>query len=133
MKRLSINERVKELRCYLKMNQRTFGAKIGIAQTYLSQIEKGDRDVTDKISKIICLTKWDGNIVNEEWLRSGTGEMFTPQRKSDEIARFLADVMMEDESEFKFRLTSALAKMDDKGWDEIEKLIERINEKNEKK
>ena len=54
---MTINERVKELRSFLKMNQSTFGEKIGIAQTYLSQIEKGDRDVTDKISNGMEWTK----------------------------------------------------------------------------
>ena len=69
---MSINDRVREVRNALNLTQKEFGQKITLAQTYLSQIEKGDRDVTEKIFKIICLQF----SVNEEWLRTGTGEMF---------------------------------------------------------
>ena len=69
---LSINERVKAVRNALNLTQKDFGQKLTLAQTYLSQIEKGDRDVTEKIQKLICLTF----NVSEEWLQTGTGEMF---------------------------------------------------------
>ena len=45
---LSINERVKAVRNALNLTQKDFGQKLTLAQTYLSQIEKGDRDVTEK-------------------------------------------------------------------------------------
>lgn len=69
---MSINERVKAVRSALNLTQKDFGEKLTLAQTYLSQIEKGDRDVTEKILKLICLTF----NVSEEWLRTGAGEMF---------------------------------------------------------
>lgn len=69
---MTINDRVKLLRTTLKMTQKDFGQRTTLAQTYLSQIEKGDRDVTEKIFKIIC-SEFD---VNEYWLRTGEGKMF---------------------------------------------------------
>lgn len=69
---MSINERVKCVRNALNLTQKEFGQKLTLAQTYLSQIEKGDRDVTEKIQKLICLTF----NVSENWLHTGTGEMF---------------------------------------------------------
>lgn len=69
---VSINERVKAVRNALNLMQKDFGQKLTLAQTYLSQIEKGNRDVTKKIQKLICLTF----NVSEEWLQTGTGEMF---------------------------------------------------------
>lgn len=69
---MSINNRVRNVRNALDLTQKEFGQKITLAQTYLSQIEKGDRDVTEKIQKLICLQF----NVNEEWLRTGKGEMF---------------------------------------------------------
>ena len=90
---MTINERVKELRSFLKMNQSTFGEKIGIAQTYLSQIEKGDRDVTDKISKIICLTEWNGRKVNEDWLQNGTGDMFVEVAEKDKATAIVKSLL----------------------------------------
>lgn len=125
----SINKRIKQLRTELGMNQTDFGKKLGIAQTYLSQIEKGDRDVTDKIFKIICLVLWDGKHVNEKWLETGDGDMFEKQSKDIEISSLLADVENMDNSNFKKRLISALARLDDKGWNELEKFIDSISEK----
>jgi transcriptional regulator with XRE-family HTH domain len=69
---VTINERIKEVRCALNMTQKEFGNKITLAQTYLSQIENGERHVTEKIIKIICL---QFNI-DEYWLRTGQGNMF---------------------------------------------------------
>lgn len=69
---MTINERVKLIRNTLNLTQKEFGQRVTLAQTYLSQIEKGDRDVTEKIFKIIC-SEFN---VEEEWLRNGTGEMF---------------------------------------------------------
>lgn len=69
---MNINERVRLVRKSLKMNQKEFGEKIIASQNYLSNIEIGQREVTEKIIKLIC---FEFN-VNEEWLRTGKGEMF---------------------------------------------------------
>lgn len=70
---MSINERVREVRRTLGLTQKDFGKKLAIAQSYLTNIETGRREVTEKIQKLICL-QFD---VNEDWLRTGQGEMFT--------------------------------------------------------
>ncbi len=67
-----ISNRVKEIRTNLGLNQSDFAEKIGIKQAGLSAIEKGIRNVTDRVISDICR---EFN-VNEEWLRNGNGEMF---------------------------------------------------------
>jgi transcriptional regulator with XRE-family HTH domain len=67
-----MNKRLKELRKTLKLNQRDFATKIGIAQSGYSQIETGENALTEQNIKLICFT-YD---VNDSWLRSGEGEMF---------------------------------------------------------
>lgn len=81
---MTINERVRLIRNTLNLTQKEFGQKLTLAQTYLSQIEKGDREVTEKIFKIIC---FEFN-VNENWLRTGEGEMFEsiPKDELDKLA-----------------------------------------------
>ena len=69
---MTINDRVKALRKSLNLTQIEFGKKIAIAQGYLTNIENGYREVTDKIIKLICL---EFN-VNEDYLRNGTLPMF---------------------------------------------------------
>ena len=74
----TIGSRIKALRNTLEMTQKEFGNKIAVAQTYLSQMEKGDRDVTEKILLLIC------NLfpVNENWLRTGQGTMLLETKDS---------------------------------------------------
>lgn len=72
MKYLTINERVKMARKALNLTQIEFGDKVGISQGHLTSIESGKRTVTDKSVIAICATF----SINEEWLRTGTGEMF---------------------------------------------------------
>lgn len=69
---MNVNDRVREVRKALNMNQTDFGARIAVGQGYLANIESGSREVTEKIFKLICLEF----SVNEKWLRTGEGEMF---------------------------------------------------------
>ena len=69
---MNINDRVRDVRNALDLTQKDFGQRLAIAQSYLTNIETGKREVTEKIQKLICLQF----NVNEEWLRTGKGEMF---------------------------------------------------------
>lgn len=66
-----VNERIKKLRKMLDLTQQEFGNRIGMKQNTIALIEKG-RNTSDQTIFSICR---EFN-VNEEWLRSGTGEMF---------------------------------------------------------
>lgn len=84
---MEINDRLKLIRKSLEMNQTDFGAKIGLSQTSIGLYEKGSRDLTERIIAQLCQTY----SVNEDWLRTGEGEMFvddTPaliERMKDEL------------------------------------------------
>ena len=73
-----ISDRIKDLRKELNLKQSDFANKIGIKQAAISAIEKGIRNVTDRIINDICR---EFN-VNEEWLRSGTGDIFIENSNS---------------------------------------------------
>lgn len=66
-----MNERLKQLRQYLQLSQKEFGDKIFITQNHVSSLESGRRTVPERTLKIICSTFG----VNEEWLKTGEGEM----------------------------------------------------------
>ena len=55
--------------------------------------------------------------------------MFTPGIKYKQFSAMLADVMKSGEDSFRHRLVSALARLDDDGWDNLEKLIDMISDK----
>ena len=64
--------------------------------------------------------------INEEWLRNGNGEMFIPETKDEQISHMLSDVLKCEDSDFKKRLIIALSKLDDAGWEALEKFIDSI-------
>ena len=67
-----INQRVKELRKVLNMTQVSFSQVIALSSGYLAGIETEKRRVNNRLIKLIC----SSFKVNEQWLRTGEGEMF---------------------------------------------------------
>lgn len=106
-------------------NQDLFASFLGIPKANLSSYETGRRTPTDAVIQLIC----EKCSVNEEWLRNGTGEMFQPENKNDEISKLFGNVLKSSDNDFKYRLINALAKLDDSGWDNLEKLLDTIYEK----
>jgi transcriptional regulator with XRE-family HTH domain len=119
-----MNDRIKKLRKEMNLSQEKFGKLLGITKSGVSDIESGRRKVTDQ--HVIMLAN---NGVSEEWLRTGNGDMFVPGIKDKQISAMLADVMKSGEDSFRHRLVSALARLDDEGWDNLEKLIDMISNK----
>lgn len=68
----SINNRLITVRKALKISSKNFADSIKISRNYLSEIECGKRKVNDRIIKLIALNFG----VNEDWLKTGEGEMF---------------------------------------------------------
>lgn len=74
----TIGSRVKYLRKdILKLNQTEFSERLMLSQTFLANLEKGTRNFTDRTIADICR---EFN-VNEEWLRTGNGEIFIESEK----------------------------------------------------
>jgi len=124
---LNIGERIEILRKDLSMSRRVFGEKLGVSESVIVNIEY-DRlkrpDQKESLYKLICK---EFN-VNEEWLRTGNGEMFIPLTRDQLITDFAADLIMENDT-FKKRLVEALAKLDENEWDVLEKLAESLIKK----
>ena len=64
--------RLKVLRKTLSLKQGEFAQRIFTTQGHISDIENGRKELSDRTIKLICL-EFD---VNEEWLRTGEGDMF---------------------------------------------------------
>ena len=74
---MTLNEQLKKVRKALNLTQTKFAKEIGLSQTSLGMIEVGDRKVQDRHIKTICSIF----NVNEDWFRTGKGEMFN--KKND--------------------------------------------------
>lgn len=68
-----MNNRLKIIRTHLNLSQEEFGSRIGIkSRAHISSLESGSRNITDRIIKDLVSVY----NVNEEWLRTGEGDMF---------------------------------------------------------
>ena len=119
-----MNERLKELRTTLGITLEEFGKRIGITRSAVGHLEKGSRNLTEQTLKSICREFG----VNEEWLRTGEGEMFVPLTRSEAIAEFAGRLMKEEDASFKKRLIEALAKLNEQEWEVLEGIARKLTE-----
>lgn len=115
-----MNERIKALRESLKKSQEEFGKDLGLTRNYISLVENGNRNLSGQTIKLLC-SMFN---VNEDWLLTGNGNMFIEKSKDEQIAELLGEIQKSGENNFKHRLVSALAKLNESDWDSLEKLID---------
>lgn len=94
-------ERVKALRTELgsnekKMTLEEFGKRLGVSKNAISNIENGNRKLTDQMCRSICREFG----VSEEWLRDGIGgDDVVFLRKPDDVASEFAKANRLDRTE----------------------------------
>lgn len=121
-------ERVKAIRKAKEMSMEQFGERIGnISKSTISNIENGNRNLTDLMLKSIC-SEFN---VNEDWLRTGAGgpeNMFIP-----EDMRYLNTVgrLGNEQNEFKKFCINMLMVLPDKYWDYIYEEFKKFEKKEE--
>ena len=84
--------RVRELRKKLNLTLEKFGKPLGVGKTAISKIETGENNLTDQMIISICR---EYNI-NEDWLRTGEGEMFKERSLSEEVGYYVEDLLSYD-------------------------------------
>lgn len=72
----TVQQRIKNVRLRLGLNQTDFAYRINIAQTTLSNIEKGTKNLTERTKSDICRVYK----VRKEYIENGIGEMFEPSK-----------------------------------------------------
>lgn len=66
-----IGDRIKKIRQTIKKSQKNFAEDLGLSQSHISNIEKGNDKPSLTLIKLICL-KYE---ISEEWLLYGQGSM----------------------------------------------------------
>lgn len=91
------NERVKVIRSTLGMTLETFGKKLGVGKSAISNIENGNRSVTPQMEKAIC-REFGIDLI---WLTTGEGEMFFDKSDDEESKEeiWLLNELLKDENQ----------------------------------
>lgn len=117
-----MKNRLKLLRSSLEMTMDEFGKKLGVTRAAVSNLENGHRELTNQMITSICR---EFN-VNEDWLRSGAGEMFVKRTRNQQVADFVNDIMEEEDSSFRKRFVEALSKLTVYDWQVLEKIAKNL-------
>lgn len=89
-----MKDRLKKLRKELDLTQQAFADKIGMKQNTIAQYEMGRTTPSDAIVFSICR---EFN-VNENWLRTGEGEMFEQMTEQQKILKYTALLLNDKDS-----------------------------------
>lgn len=118
-----MKNRIKQIRKESGLTQVEFGEKIGVKGNTVTNYETGLRNPTDAVLLSICR---EFN-VNEEWLRTGEGEMNKKRTRNQELAAFANDVMEDVDESFKKRFILALSKLNESEWETLKKIADELS------
>lgn len=123
----TINSRIEELIEALGITKTAFAERIKVTQPYISKLISGNGAPSNRLIEDIC-EKYN---VNEEWLRTGNGEIFIQFSRDEEIAGFMGDVLNKESDDFKKRFISMLSRLTEPEWELLElKAKELFEEQN---
>lgn len=119
---MTIGQRIKQVRKACGLTQQVFADRLGLKQNTVGTYEIDKTSPSERTLLDICRVFH----VNEEWLRTGEGDMFPPTTPDEHLAAFLGDVMAGDD--FRSRLISALSRLSEEDWAVLERLAQDLTD-----
>ena len=110
-------ERIKDVRNSLGLTLEKFGEKLGVTKTAISRLEKGERSLTEQMTKAICREF----SVDYMWLTTGEGEMFV-ETDDDFFERI--DRIMAGENETRKNMIKMLLYASDDDIEAFDRLVD---------
>jgi len=116
-----IGERINLIRKKSNLSMQAFGQRLEMSSSNISRLEKGQIDVSERNIKLIC-SEFD---INEEWLRTGKGEMYLVLKTHEELGVELGKLLRErgEYTEFKQKMITHLLKLPESHWMVLNNLI----------
>ena len=119
---LKSENRISELIDALGITQTEFAKRLNISAPFVSQVRSGAREFSDRTIIDICREFR----VNEQWLRTGDGEMFRPMSREQEIAAFAGDLLRSTEPDIRHRFILAISKLSVEQLEQVAQVIQTI-------
>lgn len=125
----TIGERIAQVIEEEKVKKVQFAEKIGVDQSYISQLVSGKRTPSDRTIRDIC----KAYNVREPWLKDGIEPMRTDDADGQELSDIWAEIEKTDDVLIK-AIVKAYWKLDEKDKAAVRKLVDRfVEEMNKKK
>jgi transcriptional regulator with XRE-family HTH domain len=116
-----MHKRVSEVRKAANLTQGEFADKLGLTRNFISLIENGNRDPSDRTIADICR---EFN-VSETWLRTGEGEMTVPRSREEEISEMVGRALS-GTNELKKAVIRMICTRTEKELEDLEKMLWEI-------
>ena len=113
---MELQGRIKEVRKSLGMTQEKFAETLGIPKRTFIAYENAQNPIPERLIVSLCAVHG----VNEQWLRTGEGEMFRELSEDEELAGLFGDLLSKDPprtAKLKKRLIIKLLKLDDQQFE----------------
>lgn len=117
-----MSDRISECIQNSGLTKTAFAAKIDVSQPFISQLCAGTTAPSDRTIRDICRAFG----IEENWLRTGEGEMLIPINRDQDVADFVGDVLKGEADTFKRRFVAMLARLDESDWEVLEKMVEEM-------
>lgn len=117
-----MNDRIRDLRKALNLSQDEFAGRLGLTRGAITNIELHKTEPKPLLVDLICTTY----NVNEDWLRTGEGEMFIEPTRDEEIAAFVGRALRGEDDNFKKRMLSVLSHLTEEEWEILEKKAKEL-------
>lgn len=122
-----MNERIKKLRQELGLSQDEFGRRLGVTRGAVTNIELNKVEPKPLFVDLICR---EFN-VNEEWLRTGEGEMFKPKSRNEELFEFVTNAIGEPTG-IQAQLLTVMAQLSVEQWELLDDMAHKLAREVEK-
>lgn len=124
-----MNSRIATIRKENNLNQQEFANRLGLTKNFISLLETGNREPSDRTISDIC----KAFKVNEEWLVHGTGEKYADPSREQLIAETVANVLNDKPGSFQERVIKLLASLTYEEKVLLENIINTLSGKEEEK
>ncbi len=103
------------------LTKTAFAERLNVSQSFVSRLAVGASVPSDRTIADICR---EFN-VNEHWLRTGEGEMFSTLSR-EEITKFAMEIIRDPDSEFQRQLLTTMARLEPAQWKLMEQMLDQL-------
>ena len=123
----TVGDRIREIRKSLGLSMDKFAAPLGISRVAIGRIESGDLNPSKQTLLMICREFG----INEEWLRSGQGDMKAVLSREEAIADIMNKILAEEPKSFRMTLIKYVSHMSSEQLELLEKMVRELYEEQE--
>lgn len=120
----AIGERIRDARKSSKKTQKEFAQALDMSENYIWQIEKGQRDPSERTLNDICRIFG----INPDWLHTGEGDMFPARDALDELNYLSGRFLANSPTEFQQRFARMMFSLTPDEWELLERKARELLE-----